>query len=680
MGQVAPGSPEGSPSFERCSTEVRRIQGLADLIYNATHVFGVAFGGDMTGDLRIGIWLVQPSLNTITQNGTTRQLEPKVMEVLVCLARHAGETLPKEQLLKTIWPDTFVSDDVLIRSISEIRRAFDDDPRESKFIQTIPKRGYRLVPSVEVVKPGADRAEDSSKAPDTSKESTVPTSAWRIGVGLAAIAVVLLLVFLAAGPSSWRRLFPADGMPQIRSIAVLPLSSLSSDASQGYFADGVTDALITDLAQISALKVVSRTTAMRYKGTDKSLPQIARELDVDGIVEGTLQVSGDRVRIDAQLIYGPSDRHLWAKSFERDVKDMLQLQSTVASEIAHEIQVNLTPAEQARLRDVRPVNPKALDAYAAARFLIDRAGKFQFDKGREAQNDKLQKAFSYLDRAIEQDPSYRPTYVGYFEAIENADPPSPFQYLPKAKAGLLKALELGEEMEGHLALAKLLMRYEYDWAGAEREYKRGIEVNPSSGYAHFSYSEYLANIGRTIEADKELTNAQSLSPAHDYSDDHFAVLQRTDRTLEQQRQALEEKTPNNAFVLMIMAKNYAIAGRFKESVEMWERCLTVYGRPDFANVLRQAAATGGPRFALEEWMRAVEEYSSHYDDLPVGMAAFTYSSLGNKDRAFVWLDKAVEQRNWCVPFLRRDNVWNPLRTDPRFKSLLRRVGLPPQSG
>ena len=298
----------------------------------------------MNGDFRIGIWLVQPGLNTISQNGTTRQLEPKVMEVLVCLAHHAGETLPKEQLLKTIWPDTFVSDDVLIRSISEIRRAFHDDPRESKFIQTIPKRGYRLVPSVEVVKLGADRATDSSNTPDIAKESMVSTRASRIGVGLGAIAVVLLFVILAASPATWRRFFAAESMPQIRSIAVLPLSSLSSDATQGYFADGVTDALITDLAQISALKVVSRTTAMRYKGTDKPLPQIARELNVDGIVEGTVQRSGDRVLINAQLIYGPADRHLWAKSFERDVKDMLQLQSTVASEIAHEIQVKLTPA------------------------------------------------------------------------------------------------------------------------------------------------------------------------------------------------------------------------------------------------------------------------------------------------------------------------------------------------
>ena len=262
--------------------------------------------------------------------------------------------------------------------------------------------------------------------------------------------------------------------------------------------------------------------------------------------------------------------------------------------------------------------------------------------------------------------------------MDEADPASPAEYLPKAKAGLIKGLQLGEEdMEAHIAMAKLFMRYEYDWPGAEREYKRALEVNPSSGYAHFSYSEYLANVGRTTEADKELKLAQMLSPAHDYFNDHFAVLQRTDRTLEQQRQILEESTPNNPFVLMIMAKNYGIAGRFKESVEMWERCLTLYGRPDFASVLRKAEDTGGPRFALEEWMRTVEEYSEQHDDLHVGMAAFTYSSLGNNDRAFAWLDKAVEQRDWCIPFLKRDNVWNPLRSDPRFKSLLHRVGLPP---
>jgi len=627
----------------------------------------------MDDDLRVGAWLVQPSLNLITQNGTRRHLEPRVMEVLLYLANHAGETVSKEQLIKAVWKETFVSDDVLVRSISELRRVFEDDAHESIFIQTIPKRGYRLVAPVELLTPGTNRPEDASRPSDILKEPWFSIFGLKIGAVLGALTMVLLVALFSA-PTLWRRFVAWGKIPQIQSVVVLPFSSLSSDPAQGYLADGVTDALITDLAQINTMKVASRTTSMHYRAADKSLSQIARELNVDGIVEGTVQRSGDRVRITAQLIYGPADQHLWAQSFERDVKDILDLQSTVASEIAHEIQVRTTPPDR---KNTSQVNQNAVDAYLQARLHIDRASRFQFDKGRQLRKDELQTAFTYLDKAIEQDASYRPAYLAYFEAIDDADPTSPFEYLPKAKAGLTKALQLGQEdMEGHLAMAKLLMRYEYDWSGAEREYKKAVEVNPSSGYAHFSYSEYLANVGRTNEADHELTTARSLSPAHDYFNDHFAVLQRTDRTLEQQRQVLEESTPNNSFVLMIMAKNYGIAGRFQESVEMWERCLTLYGRPDFANILRQGETRGGPRFALEEWMRAVEEYSKQQDDLHVNMVAFTYSSLGNHDRAFAWLNKAVEERDWCIPFLKRDNVWNPLRSDPRFKVLLHRVGLP----
>ena len=324
---------------------------------------------------------------------------------MVCLAHHAGETLPKEQLLRTIWPDTFVSDDVLVRAISEIRRAFEDDAHEPKFIQTIPKRGYRLVAPVEVVKRPADRAGGDSNTSNIAKEPMLSTRSLQIGVGLGAMVVVLLLVLFADGPVSWRRFFNRDSSLQIRSIVVLPLSSLSNDLAQAYFADGVTDALITDLAQISGMKVASRTTAMRYRGTDKRLPQIARELNVDGIVEGTVQRSGDHVRISAQLIYGPDDQHLWAKSFEYDAKDMLELQSTVASEIAREIQAKVAPVEQTTLQKARQVNPKALDQYLQARLHIDRAGKFEFDKGGQTRKAELQKAFSYLDKAVKRKPA-----------------------------------------------------------------------------------------------------------------------------------------------------------------------------------------------------------------------------------------------------------------------------------
>src|SRR5437588_1977822 len=296
----------------------------------------------MTGDFRVGPWLVRPGLNSISQNGTSDRVERKVMEVLVCLAEHSGEAVPKEKLLQTVWPDTFVSDDVLKRSVSELRRVFEDDAHESRVIETIPKRGYRLVARVEPVN-GSDQLVRASEHIESRTEiKRGPRKLW-----IASFAVfgglLFLSVLIALNVAGLRdRISLRSAAPSIHSLAVLPLASLSSDPAQEFFADGVTDALITDLAHISALRVVSRTTMMRYKKTEKPLPQIARDLNVDGIVEGTVQRSGERVRITAQLIYGSGDQHLWAQSFERDVKDMLALQSYVAGEIADEIQVKVT--------------------------------------------------------------------------------------------------------------------------------------------------------------------------------------------------------------------------------------------------------------------------------------------------------------------------------------------------
>ena len=629
----------------------------------------------MAGDFRVGSWLVQPSLNSISQNGTSDRVERKVMEVLVCLAEHSGEAVPKEKLLQTVWPDTFVSDDVLKRSVSELRRVFEDDAHESRIIQTIPKRGYRLVAPVELVN-GSDRLVPASEPIESRTEiKRGPRKLWI--ASFAAVGGLLFFgVLIALNVAGVRdRISSRSAAPSIHSLAVLPLASLSSEPAQEYFADGVTDALITDLAHISALRVVSRTTAMQYKKTNKPLPQIARELHVDGIVEGTVQRSGERVRITAQLIYGPGDQHLWAQSFERDVKDMLALQSDVAGVIADEIQVRVTPEEQAKLKSVRPVNPKALDAYVEARFHLDQAGKLEYYKDKqEIQKEEFRKAISYLDKAVKEDPRYIPPYVSYFDTV-NATNTSRFEFLPVAKDALTKALELDERnVEAHLALARLLMQFEYDWPGAERQYRRAVELSPNSGEAHFQYSEYLENVGRNAEGDKERELAQALDPAHDYSAD--AGVHRPGNTLDQDRQALEEKAPNDPFALAVLGKEYAIAGRFKESVEMWERCLALYGWHDQVNVLKRADAKGGPRFALEEWMRASEEYSKRRDDWPVAAMTFTYSSLGNNDRAFAWLDKAVAQRNWCIIYLKVDEVWNPLRSDPRFSDLLRRVGLP----
>jgi TolB-like protein/DNA-binding winged helix-turn-helix (wHTH) protein len=624
-------------------------------------------------NFRIGAWRVEPGLNTVSNNGTTAHLEPKVMEVLLCLAAQPGEPVSKEHLLRTVWPDTFVSDDVLTRSISELRRVFADDAKDSHIIQTIPKRGYRLI--APVISGNGDTEARSIPAPIAKANDRISrqgrTRVWAL-VGSAIPLLGLLTWWQASAIRNWAA---RDNPPAIHSLAVLPLQNLSGDPSQEYFADAMTEELITELSRIRALNVISRTSVMAYKQSNKSLPEIARELHADAIVEGSIVRSGGRVRVTAQLICAAQDNNIWAQTYDRDLQDVLTLQSAVATAIANEIQIRVSPEEQARLKTLRLVNPKALDAYVEARYHFDQAHNLEYYFGKlEALNEELRRGVSFLDRAIENDPAYIPAYVAYFDALD-LDSSSRLQYLPKAKATLTKALEMDvKNVDAHLALGRLLMQYEYDWSGAEREYKRALELNPNSGDAHYYYSEFLYNIGRRAEGGRELEVAQALDPAHDYFSD--AGVHRMGTTVDEDRRALEEKAPNDPFALAVMGKDYAIAGRHKESVEMWERSLALYGWHSFANTLKRTDSPGGPKYALEAWMLAGEEYARKHDDMPVVAMAFTYSSLGNKDKAFAWLDKAVVQRNWCIVYLKRDKVWDPLRSDPRFKALLRRVGLP----
>jgi TolB-like protein/DNA-binding winged helix-turn-helix (wHTH) protein len=624
-------------------------------------------------NFQIGAWRVEPGLNTVSNNGTTAHLEPKVMEVLLCLAAQPGDPVSKEHLLRTVWPDTFVSDDVLTRSISELRRVFADDAKDSRFIQTIPKRGYRLI--APVISGNGDTEVRSIPAPIAkAKDKTSRQGRKRAWVLVgSAIPLLGLLTWWQAG--AIRNWAARDNPPAIHSLAVLPLQNLSGDPQQEYFADAMTEELITELSRIRTLNVISRTSVMPYKQSKKSLPEIARELHADAIVEGSIVRSGDRVRVTAQLIHAEKDNNIWAQKYDSDLHDVLTLQSAVATAIANEIQVRITPDVESRLKSLRPVNPKALDTYFQARYHLDQANNLTYYSGKQpAQKEEYRKATLLLDQAIQEDPTYMPAYAAYFAAVA-APGLSQLEYLPRAKALLTEALELDDtNVEVHLAFARLLMQFEYDWPGAEQQYRRALELAPSSGDAHSEYSDYLENVGRSSEGGKELELAQALNPTHDYLAD--AGVTRAGRTLDQDRQVLEERAPNDPFSLAVMGKGYAIAGRFQESVEMWQRCLTLYGWTDAADVLRRASARGGPKFALEEWMRAFEEREKRLKDVPVVPMAFTYASLGDKDRAFAWLDKAVEQRNWMIIYLKRDDVWNPLRSDPRFETLLRRVRLP----
>jgi TolB-like protein len=324
----------------------------------------------MSGDFRVGDWLIRPSLNTVSKNGTVVQVEPKVMEVLVCLAARPGESISKEIIIKTVWPDTFVSDDALIRCVSELRRVFGDHARAPSVIQTIPKRGYRLMAAV---------------AAHPVRANEVPAQ----GYGLVAEVEML-----------------PQRQKARESLAVLPLENLSRDPGQEYLANGLTDALTTSLAKFSGLSVTSRTTAMHYKGIRKPLPEIARELGVRKLIEGTIQRCGDRVRISVKLIDAGMDTHLWAECYERDLRDLLVLESEIARAVANEIRLKLTPEELNQLTSVGEVDPVAYDAYLKGSYYWSLRTLDGYEKGAE-----------YFCQAIEKDSSFAAPKAGIAELV-----------------------------------------------------------------------------------------------------------------------------------------------------------------------------------------------------------------------------------------------------------------------
>ena len=541
----------------------------------------------MNGDFRVGPWLVKPGLNRISQNGSSVRVEPKVMGVLVCLASQPGEPVSKETILKTVWPDTFVSDDVLTRSVSELRRAFEDEAKDSRFIQTIPKRGYRLLAPVVAV--SKDEANGVPPEPCPAV-SVAPAKRMQRTKPRMIAATVLVVAGLLFGVTA----FKADGLrnrlfgnknPAIHSIAVLPLKNLSDDPSQKYFASGMTEELITDLSQVSALKVISRTSSEVYEGTHKTLPEIARELNVDAIVEGSVQRSADRVRITAQLIYASQDKNLWARSYERDVQDVLALQGTLATGIVDEIRIQVAPSEQARLNEPRTVSASALDAYLEGNYHLHRTGRGFGD-------EETHTAAQCFQRAIDEDPSFAPAYIGLAYAhnvILGATSlwrPSPQDHEIR-KAAAKKALELDpSSSEVHELLANLDCD-DWKWSQAEEELRRAITLNPNRAESHDALGFFLIAIGRPDEGVKELQGAQELDPKNDHLANAFFYQGKYDDAIQLALRDLERQ-PDDGLGHYSLYQTYALAGKYPEAIRELEKALELFGFKELAAPLDRA--------------------------------------------------------------------------------------------
>ena len=558
-------------------------------------------------DFLLGDWLVQPSLGVISRGGVARHLEPKAMEVLICLAAHAGKVASKDELMRVIWPDTFVSDHVLTHAIWKLRQLFADD----EFIQTISRRGYRLTVST--------RAADNG----------------------------------------------------IRSLAVLPLLNFSGDPEQEYFAEGATEALISALAQIAALRVISRTSVMQYKGTNKRAPEIAAELNVDGIVEGSVIRAGHRVRITVQLIHAASDRHVWAKSYDRDLRDVLQLQDEMARTIAAELQIKLTPQEHARLDRPRPVNSAAYEAYLKGRYCYFRSSQ-----------DGAQSSIAYMRQAISCDPDYALAYAGLADAasvlaVTGGMPPKAANSM--MEPALARALEIDPALaEAYVVLGWKRLFHDWDWTGAEAMLRRALALNPSSSAAYATLAQLCDVLGRPADALTAWQHARDLDPLSLFymtlRGATLVLARRPAEAVEQLRSAIRVE-PHYWLPHEILGFALVDLARYQEAILAAETAVELAPDPVPKAALGYVYSHAGRQRDARRILQDVQQLSRTRYLSPLLPAALMVA-LGDHESALDLIEKALETREPVLVLIRIFPFWRPLHAHPRFQEVVRQMNFP----
>jgi TolB-like protein/DNA-binding winged helix-turn-helix (wHTH) protein len=619
-----------------------------------------------------GPFRLDPKERKLVRGTELVALTPKVFDTLDLLVRNSGNLLERDELIRQLWPESFVEDGNLSNNIFVLRKALGEDPQ---YIETVPKRGYRFVGAVRRLSsantmPSTDGSNGQLSYPMHAplSDGALRSRIRRVGPTFAVISLAVLAVAAIAwrvfhGPGTSRQ-----GAPQIRSLAVLPLTNLSSDPEQDYFSDGLTEVLTTDLGKCSALRVISRTSTTQYKSTKKTVPEIARDLNVDAVIEGTVLRSGNHIRMTVNLIQAHPEKHLWAESYEAEAGDIMNVQAAVALSVAREIQITLTPSERSLLNS-RTVNLAAQDLYFR--------GMYAWNSG-TAEGTK--NAVGYFQRAIESDPNYADAYVGLALAYAVWRPglSGPHENMPKAREAALKALALDETLSmGHSVLGSIELYFDWNWAGAEKEFKRALELDPNDYHTHNEYARLLVAVGRTDEALTHVRTAMSLDPflPSDYVIWINYLARRYDEALElaKTKSGLD---PNNPWYHFDLALVYEQTGRPTESVEEYLKFENLSGtEPQTIARLRQAYEKSGPggfwKRRLEEYRRAAKsQYVSN------GMVAAACLRATERECALESLEKAFHERDDLMINLNVDPAFDGIRTDPRFRDLVHRVGLP----
>jgi TolB-like protein/DNA-binding winged helix-turn-helix (wHTH) protein len=614
--------------------------------------------------VRFGVFELDLHSGELRKQGHKIRLEGQPVQVLICLLENPGELITREELNQRLWSDTSVNfEHGLNAAVKRLRRALNDSADNPRFVETLPRRGYRFIAPVQLG--DAVVPELPIDTPPEEPPIVRNTRRWLIPAALLLVVSVVALFLVMRRPASRP---PAT----IRSLAVLPLENLSGDPSQEYFSDGMTDELITELGQVGELRVISRTSIMTYKNTHKSLPEIGRELNVDAVVEGTVLRSGRQVRITAQLIQAAADRHLWAQSYEGDIGDALALQKKVAISIAKEIRIELTPQEQSVLQTARHVNLDAQESYLKGRYFWNK---------RTA--DGLRKAIGYFTQASQTDPTYAPAFAGLADSYAllgdwEYGVLAPQEAYPKAKAAAAKAVELDETLgEAHISLAFSLQNFDWDWAGAEREFTRGMRLSPGYATGHHWYAWYLTAQGKTAEAIAEMKKAESLDPLSliigaDLAEE-LVIAHRYDEAIEQSRRTIE-LDPRFAVAHYELGQAFVQKHMYKEAIAELQKAIEFSGGSSTCTSnLAYAYALSGQREKVDPILEALKKGSkSGLSNAPE--IALVYVSLRDNGQAMSWLERAYQERFNPTILLRP--AFDPLRSDTRFQNLLQRIGLP----